>query len=159
MARLVPVPRRPKILARFLRRSIVREIVHRFLEARRIIEQSKRYFKDVSAEEAEKIFNTPHIPPAYAIFDQAVYFTPAFLQFGPMCRAAMVLHESIHVIDSESGTKEAHISEWDEPGFADQTAEESVHNPSAYASFGAQVYEGKIEWPREVRYGAGRPND
>jgi hypothetical protein len=158
-ARSIQVPRRPQILTRMLWRSIVREILLRFEQAQTIIEESERYFKDVSAEEAERIFNTPHIPPAYAIFGQAVYFTPAFLQFGPMCRAAMVLHESIHVIDSESGTKEAHISEWDEPGFANQTAEESVHNPSAYASFGAQVYEGKIAWPPAVRYGAGRPND
>lgn len=158
-ARSVRVPIRPKIMSRLLRRSIVGEILRRFEQARAIIEDSERYFKDVTAEEAERLFNTPHIPPAYAIFDQAVYFTPAFLHFGPMCRAAMVLHESVHVIDPESGTTEAHISEWDEPGFANQTAEQSVHNPSAYASFGAQVYEGKIAWPPSVRYGAGRPND
>jgi len=141
------------------RSKLVRRVILQFEGARRIIERGAFYFKNVTNDEAARLFGTPHIPPAYAIYDQSVYFTSAFARFGPMCRAAMVLHESIHVIDSASGTPEAHVSEWDEPRFTNQTQDESLHNPSAYASFAAQVHERKVAWPRAVRYGAGRPND
>ena len=49
--------------------------------------------------------------------------------------------------------------EWDEPGFSMQSVEESLHNPSSYASLSAQVYVGRAEWPKSARYGAGRPAD
>jgi hypothetical protein len=139
-----------------------------FTRAREVIAASDRWFSSVTADEALALFpqGTP-LPPAYAIFQRGVFFTPAFAPydiearsgFGPRCRAAMVVHESVHVIDALSGLPEIHISEWQEPQFSAQTAEESIHNPSAYASFAAQVYEGAIEWPVRVRYGAGRAAD
>jgi hypothetical protein len=150
--------------------ALVGLILETFARSRAVLVRSDRYFVGVTERAAKELFPPEHhadIPPAYAIFEEAIYFTPRFEPFdpstgrgfGPMCRAAMVLHESVHVVDVESGEPQIHISEWDEPGFSAQTAEDSVHNPSAYASFAAQVHAGAREWPRAARYGAGRRAD
>jgi hypothetical protein len=158
----------PRTTDRAVVGDVVETIVETYEKARGILVRSDRYFVAVAETAARNVFRaSADIPPAYAIFDEAIYFTPRFevydagsgRGFGPFCRAAMVLHESIHVIDAESGTPDVHISEWDEPGFSAQTIEESVHNPSAYASFAAQVHERRLEWPRHARYGAGRRAD
>lgn len=145
--------------------EIVREIARTFEKAQGVIARSDRTFVSVSEAAARRFFPNGGLPPAYAVFDEAIYFTPEFAPFdpatrrgfGPMCRAAMVLHESVHVIDRDSGAPDVHISEWDEPGFSAQSAVESLHNPSSYASFAAQVHSGALAWPREARFGAGRP--
>jgi hypothetical protein len=113
---------------------------------------------EVGEEEARAVFpsGTP-VPPAYAIFGDRVYLTPAYARFGPMCRTAMLIHECVHVVDPRSGAPEVHVSEWDEPRFSSLTADEQEHNPSAYASFAAQMHVRKESWPREARYGAGNP--
>jgi hypothetical protein len=147
--------------------DVVGAISATFERVRGVIVRSDRYFVAVSEAAARRFFPTGGLPPAYALFDEAIYFTPEFAPFdpatgrgfGPLCRAAMVLHESVHVIDPESGTAEVHISEWDEPGFSAQSVDESLHNPSAYASFAAQVHAAALAWPREARFGAGRKRD
>lgn len=133
-------------------------ILGTFTRAREVVVERDRFFFEVTSEEAGKLF-PQGVPPAYAIYGKGVYFTPSFHEFGPMCRAAMIVHESVHVIDPQSGAPDVHISEWMEPAFSRQTAAQSLHNPSAYASFAAQIYEGKLDWPPGVRYGAGRPHD
>lgn len=160
-----------EIVSRFgadLRRSLLSEIQSTFERARGVIVASDRdpspYFFDVEEVTAREYFKEGALPPAYAVFGRGVYFTQEFAEydpstqqgFGPMCRAAMVLHESVHVIDHLSGAPSVHISEWDEPRFSAQTIEQSIHNPSAYASFAAQVHERALDWPRDARYGAGR---
>lgn len=154
--------------ARLFRIPFVLLVLGTFTRARDVIARSDRLFSNVSEEETRRLFGSDGgMPPAYAIFAQGVFFTPWFAPydpatrtgFGPLCRAAMVVHESVHVIDRVSGEPAVHISEWAEPAFSAQTVEESLHNPSAYASFSAQVHEGALEWPRDVRYGAGRPRD
>jgi len=89
---------------------------------------------------------------------------------GPNCQAAIVVHESTHVVDGASGAAPAHIPEWasiDPPisgkvsagpgatfsatGYDLQTPEDAVHNASAYASFAAHVARG-----RDERFGDGR---
>ena len=80
------------------------------------------FFFDADEAETKKYFGRA-VPPAYALYERGVYFTPAFAPFdaatesgfGPCCRAAMVLHESVHVVDRRSGEPAIHISEWDEP--------------------------------------------
>ena len=143
-------------------------IVGTFTRAREVIVESERWFSSVTLEEARALFPADTgIPPAYAMFERGVFFTPAFAPydettrtgFGPRCRAAMVVHESVHVIDRRSGEPEIHVSEWMEPAFSAQTAEQSLHNPSSYASFCAQVHEGALAWPHSARYGAGRQAD
>lgn len=136
--------------------------------ARDVIDRSERFFRAVSDADARRYFPEPGgLPPAYAVFGEAVYFTSSFAAydaatgrgFGPRCRAAMVVHEAVHVIDAASGAPEVHVSEWDEPAFSAQTPEQSLHNPSSYASLVAQLHERALEWPRDARYGAGRPRD
>lgn len=134
----------------------LRHIGASFASIESVLIESSRRFVDVTEERAAEIFGKDGVPPAYAIFADRVYFTPYFREFGPMCRAAMVVHESVHVFDRRSGEPEIHISEWDEQ-FETRSPEQQLHNPSAYASFAAQVYEQKLEWPRSVRFGAGNP--
>jgi hypothetical protein len=124
-----------------------------------ILDASERWFHGADDAEAGRWFARDAIPPAYAIFEQGVWFTTRFPAFGPMCRAAMILHESVHVFDRRSGEPEIHVSEWDEPRFSQQSKEQALHNPSAYASLAAQIATGSLDWPASARLGAGRPND
>lgn len=127
----------------------------------KILHLSARYFTEVSLGRARELFGA-NIPPAYSMFEDRIFFTPAFAPwdaesetgFGPLCRAAMIVHEAVHVFDKRSGEPEIHVSEWDER-FATRTAVQQLHNSSAYASFTAQIHEGRIDWPREARFGAG----
>ncbi len=96
-----------------------------------------------------------------------VQVSPAFNSptRGPNCQAAIVVHESVHVVDGASGDEAAHIPEWqsnDPPisgkfgktGYDLQTPEQAMHNASAYASFAAHVARGKDE-----RFGDGRQTE
>lgn len=139
-----------------------------FTRAREIIIESERWFASATLDDVSALFRPDAgVPPAYAMYRRGVFFTPAFAPwdpatgrgFGPLCRAAMVLHESIHVIDPLSGLPDIHVSEWQEPAFSAQSAQQSLHNPSSYASFAAQVHERALAWPVSARYGAGRPAD
>ncbi len=94
--------------------------------------------------------------PAYAVFQTNVSFTHRFLGFGPLCRAAMVLHEAVHFVDTEA-TRELdyyeHGAHYPKSGIT-VGADQAVHNPSSYAAFAQHVFYGKDE-----RFGAGRPKD
>ena len=114
--------------------------------------------------DAERLFRRPERAeidaPAY-VSSGTVWFTSTFspAHFGPKCLAAMVVHESVHIFDARSGEPMIHISEWDEPTFSALAPHLQIHNPSAYASYAAQVHHGALEWPRDARFGAGRPKD
>lgn len=150
-------------------RGVSLRVHETFARCRAVIAQGGRRFVLVNERTAKRLFlGSPYgYPAAYAIFGKAIHFTPRFRAYdratgqglGPKCRAAILLHESVHVIEPLGGLPETHISEWDEPRFSSQTIEESIHNPSAYASFAAQVFERAHDWPREARYGVGRPAD
>jgi hypothetical protein len=115
-------------------------------------------------KDAERLFRRPARAeidaPAY-VYEGIVWFTStfAFEHFGPKCLAAMIVHESVHVFDARSGEPAIHISEWDEPTFSAIPPELQIHNASAYASYAAQIHHGALEWPRDSRFGAGRPRD
>ena len=119
---------------------------------------------DAVLHDAERLFRRPSRTevdaPAY-VSNGTVWFgsTFSYEHFGPKCLAAMVVHESVHVFDARSGAPEIHVSEWDEPAFSSIPPELQVHNPSAYASYAAQIHHGALAWPREARFGAGRPRD
>jgi hypothetical protein len=74
--------------------------------------------------------------------------------FGPMCRAAMVLHEPIHAVDAHA---DFDVYEWG-PEYTSMNAQRSVHNASSYPSFAAHVSERSTD-PMGPRYGAGRAAD
>lgn len=133
-------------------------VASRLAQARAVIVDDTRY-EDVSDADALALFPPGSaLPPAYARFGIGMTFTSAFARFGPMCRAAMLLHESVHVFDAESGRPENHVSEWDEPRFSAQTLRASLRNPSAYVCFATQVHERAMSWPAALRYGAARPD-
>src|SRR5262249_10153251 len=126
----------------------VRRIIRTYGRVRKGLDASARRFPSVSVDEARGSFPGPQaVPPASAIYRRRIYFTPAFPAFGPRCRAAMVLHEAVHVFDPLSGQPDIHISEWDEPRFSSLTPDQAIHNPSAYASFAAQVHHERRSWP------------
>jgi hypothetical protein len=129
---------------------------------------SAHRFKDASLAETRLYFPEPGpLPPSYTRFGRFIFFTPAFRalgagegdELGPRCRAAIVLHEAVHLFDERAGEPEVHVSEWDEPRFSAQTPEQALHNPSAYASFAAQVHHERTEWPVEARFGLGRASE
>jgi hypothetical protein len=142
------------------RSSHLRWILDAYRRSEEVLLASDLRFRSATEEEARRCFPAPTpIPPAYAIFGRHVHFTPGFMELGPMCRAAIVLHESVHVFDARSGEPEIHVSEWDEPRFSRLSPAQAIHNPSSYASFAAQVHAGKLSWPQCERFGAGRPDD
>jgi hypothetical protein len=68
-----------------------------------------------------------------------VRFGPAFTnvnshfgdRIGPNSRAAILIHEGVHVFDRLScDDNRTHISEFDEPRYSLQSADDSQHNPS-----------------------------
>ena len=77
-----------------------------------------------------------------------VRFGPAFTnvdshfggRIGPNSRAAVLIHEGVHVFDRLSGDdNRTHISEFDEPRYSLQSADDSLHNPSSFAGFAAHI--------------------
>ena len=111
---------------------------------------------------------------AYGALNGKISFTRLFPTHGPLCRAAEVVHESVHVVNPLSGTKDTHISEWyvtdaeadalglsrspEMPGsFATRydlmTTANAINNPSAYAAYAEHIH-----YKADTRYGAGRPN-
>ena len=92
---------------------------------------------------------------AEAPFGGPVRFGPAYTNvnsnfgglIGPNSRAAVVIHESVHVFDRDSGRADIHISEFD-PAYDVQDPDLSLHNPSSYAGFAAHIFAGSDPVPR-----------
>lgn len=119
-----------------------------------VLTQSANYFiDDTTSDEAAK--GTPaHVPMGSG----KVNFTPAFREyraanegFGPMCRAAMVLHEPFHITNHPLASAGAcHVHEGD-PTYARNPAANQVNNPHSYACFGQHCFFGS-----DTRFGIGR---
>ena len=82
--------------------------------------------------------------PFYRDFD-----APFGALIGPHSRAAIVIHEGTHSVDTtgRSGDRDVHISEFD-PRYDRQTADRSVLNPSSYAGFAAHIANNGDPTPR-----------
>ena len=88
--------------------------------------------------------------PAGGSFDrQKIFFAPLYKDFdspdgaaiGPRSRAAIVIHEAVHLTDNLSGGAATHISEFD-VRYETQAADDALHNPSSYATFAWHVTRG-----------------
>lgn len=90
--------------------------------------------------------------PGYANFGGKINFTESFTTFGRLCQAAMVLHESIHYVDSRADASNEFYEHGSQYGTI--TPNQAVHNASSYACFAQHVF-----YKNDERYGAGRPND
>ena len=97
--------------------------------------------------------------PAEAPLGGPITFGPAFTNvrnnfgdptgepIGPNSRAAILMHEGVHVFDGQSGARNAHISEF-EPAYDRQSPELSLHNPSSFAGFAAHIVNNGDPSPR-----------
>ncbi|WP_373499104.1 hypothetical protein, partial [Desulfococcus sp.] len=121
-----------------------------------LLSNSRAFFVDDTAS-AEAAKGTPaHVP----FGSGKVNFTPSFQErdnrtstgFGPMCRAAMVLHEPVHVVDHPAASMAANHVHENDAAYAAQPAANQLHNAHSYASFGQHVFFG-----RDTRFGAGKP--
>ena len=89
--------------------------------------------------------------PASGSFDkQKIFFAPIYKDFdspdgaaiGPRTRAAILVHEAVHLTDNLSGDNATtHISEFD-ARYDTQSADNALHNPSSYATFAWHVTRG-----------------
>jgi hypothetical protein len=115
---------------------------------------------------------TPPVPRAYSFFNGTTNFTQTFPLRHRMARAAIVLHETVHVVDSAS-VAAVDIPEWyvtdaeaaalglptqpNQPGLSTRydlmTTAQAVHNPSAYAAFAQHVAIGSDTRFGDVREG------
>lgn len=67
---------------------------------------------------------------------------------GPNSRAAVLIHEAVHVFDSQSGIdNDTHISEFD-PAYNIQPADRALHNPSSFAGVAAHIHNNGDPSPR-----------
>ena len=113
------------------------------------------FIDDTTSDEAAN--GTPaHVP----LGSGKVNFTPAFHEFigpnngfGPGCRAAMVLHEPVHIADHPAASVKAnHVNENDAK-YGRQPAANQLHNADSYASFAQQVFFNG----NDTRFGIGKP--
>jgi hypothetical protein len=93
---------------------------------------------------------TGAIYPAYTFFNVCINFTDSFPKFGPLCRAAMVLHEPVHYVDCLANPHNDFYEHG--PEYAYLTPQQAIHNPSSYVAFAEHVF-----YRDDRRYGAGRP--
>lgn len=112
-----------------------------------VLASSSTFFiDDITSQEA--LNGTPvHVPRGKG----KVNFTPAFRErtptgegFGPMCRAAMVLHEPIHITNHPlASTPATHIHEGS-PQYATNAARNQINNAHSYACFAQHCFSDRI---------------
>lgn len=102
---------------------------------RRLLGVGESFFEypdeGTAAESTRGFFGSEFVVPAYTYTRCVVAITPQFLAIGPMCRAAVIVHQMAHFID---------------PGVRDQTGvfgprydslnfEQALFNVHSYANF------------------------
>lgn len=136
--------------------AYIDQVIAIYTKSLAILRGSERFFiDDTTTAEAAK--GTPaHVP----FGSGKVNFTPAFRErsgttgFGPNCRAAMVLHEPVHIADHPAASNGANHEHENSPKYATQPANNQLHNAHSYASFAQQVFfDG-----RDTRFGIGKPD-
>jgi hypothetical protein len=97
----------------------------------------------------------PGAPASARIDLQKIFFAPIYKDtdsadgaaIGPRSRAAILVHEAVHLVDNLSGNDATtHISEFS-PAYDTQSADNALHNPSSYATFAWHVTRG-FDTPR-----------
>jgi hypothetical protein len=153
--------------------AAVSQVLASFSGVAATLKQSATKFRFRTADEAISQDGNTTVPAAYSFFAGTINFTTGFVRRGPMNRAASLLHESVHVIDDQSGSSATHIPEWyvtdaaadalglprqaNNPAFATRydlmTTSNALHNASSYAAFAQHVANGA-----DTRFGEGHPN-
>lgn len=136
-------------------------IVRNYVKVQTSFVNSATIWASRTREEAIADNNTPagkEPPPAYAVFNAYVRFSPHFRPWdparrvgqGPYTAAMILIHESIHYCD-KYGPDYAY--EW-QPAYDSLSPAAAMHNPSSYAAFAAEIRRG-VDKPRP---GAGNPS-
>jgi hypothetical protein len=160
----------PGTLAQSVVLAHLQTIKRNFEASDRTVLAAHTHFKSVSRKQTSIDLQSNMGAPAYVPQRRHISFTPFFHTFnptarpgldwteqgeGPKCRAAMVVHETIHLVD---GAAQFDIYEHG-PEYATMPVGRAVHCASSYPSFGAQVDPADIEFntsPAGPLYGAGR---
>ena len=136
------------------------KVIEIYVKDLNVLNNNTSFFIDDTTS-AEAANGTPaHVP----LGSGKVNFTPAFSKrnktvspatgFGDMCRAAMVLHEPVHIVDHPQASQAANHVHENSPKYATQPAANQLHNAHSYASFAQQAFFGS-----DTRFGIGRPDD
>jgi hypothetical protein len=112
------------------------------------------FFNSLFSFENGPLVSDNGIPARGDFARQKILFGTAFKDFdtpdgkaiGPNSRAAILVHEAIHLTDKRSGEPDIHISEFD-PAYDLMNADNAIHNPSSYATFAWHVTRG-FDLPR-----------
>jgi peptidoglycan hydrolase-like protein with peptidoglycan-binding domain len=131
-------------------------IISVYRKAMHVLGASSQFFIDDTTSQ-EALNGTPaHVP-----FGKGkVNFTPAFRErtpqgagFGPKCRAAMVLHEPVHIVDHpQASLADNHVHE-NSADYARKPARNQIHNAHSYACFAQHCFFGA-----DTRFGIGKPD-
>jgi hypothetical protein len=131
------------------------QVLDTYRKSLAILKDADTFFID-DATSAEAAKGTPaHVP----FGSGKVNFTPAFKErsgttgFGPNCRAAMVLHEPVHVADHPAASLVVNHVHETAPNYATQPAMNQLHNAHSYACFAQQVFFNGID----TRFGISKP--
>ncbi len=130
-------------------------IISVYKKAIHVLGASGQFFVDDTTSQ-EALNGTPaHVPFGTG----KVNFTPAFRErtpagagFGPKCRAAMVLHEPVHVVDHPQASLAVNHVHEGSGAYATQPARNQIHNAHSYACFAQQCFFGS-----DTRFGIGKP--
>lgn len=135
--------------------AYIDQVIEIYGKSLAILNNSGAFFVDDTTS-AEAANGTPaHVP----FGSGKVNFTPAFRErsgttgFGPNCRAAMVLHEPVHIADHPAASNGANHEHENSPKYATQPAMNQLHNAHSYASFAQQVFFNGSD----TRFGIGKP--
>ena len=139
--------------------AVIAQIQANYTAVTDMLGNSATVFRFRTDDEATNIDGVvPPVPRAYSFFAGTTNFTQTFPLRHRMARAAIVLHETVHVVDSAS-VAAIDIPEWyvtdaeaaalglpvqpDNPALAIRydlmSTAQAVHNPSAYAAFAQHV--------------------
>jgi peptidoglycan hydrolase-like protein with peptidoglycan-binding domain len=129
-----------------------------YTKVQAVFARAARVFRsrsDAEAAQDKAIDKSGHPFPAYTWFNESINFSSEFHDwngvdgFGPMCQAAMVLHEPVHFVDVLANE----ANDFYEHGlqYNGLTADQAVHNPSSYVCYAEQIAFGS-----DVRFGAGK---
>jgi hypothetical protein len=147
----------------------LRTIKGNYEASQRTLNAADTHFVSVSRKQASIDLQSSQGAPAYVPQRRHISFTPFFHAFndiprpgldwtghgeGPKCRAAMVIHESIHLVDIGA---QFDIYEHG-PEYATMSVGRAVHCASSYPSFAAHVDESDASAHGPL-YGAGRIRD
>jgi len=138
------------------REDYISKVIAIYIKDIHVLNTSASFFIDDTTSQPAKDGVPAHVP----FGSGKVNFTPSFQErdnaagtgFGPKCRAAMVLHEPIHIVDHpDASWKVNHVQETLST-YESQPAANQLHNAHSYAAFAQHVFFGS-----DTRFGAGKP--